>query len=71
MFTQMADQFQKSVQNVGPDGVPPIDTQQYINTMQQVMQNPQFMSMAEQLGSALMQVSSGGQLCNMYVLGFV
>jgi len=54
----MADQLQKNVQNVGADGAPPLDTQQYFNTMQQVMENPQFMSMAERLGSALMQDSS-------------
>lgn len=58
VFTQMAEQLQKSVQNVGADGVPPIDTQQYMSTMQQVMQNPQFMTMAERLGNALMQEPS-------------
>lgn len=56
-FNQMAAQLQRSVQNVGNDGAPQLDTNQYINAMQQVMQNPQFMSMAERLGNALMQVS--------------
>lgn len=56
-FNQMAQQLQRSVQNVGNDGVPQLDTNQYINAMQQVMQNPQFMNMAERLGNALMQVS--------------
>jgi uncharacterized membrane protein len=55
-FNQMAQQLQRSVQNVGNDDVPQLDTNQYINAMQQVMQNPQFMTMAERLGNALMQV---------------
>ncbi|CAM6020114.1 unnamed protein product [Sphagnum balticum] len=54
-FNQMAQQLQRSVQNVGNDDVPQLDTNQYINAMQQVMQNPQFMTMAERLGNALMQ----------------
>ena len=71
VFNQMADQLQKSVQNVGPEGVPSMDTQQYISTMQQVMQNPQFMTMAERLGNALMQVSfeyDVDNLCSMYIM---
>lgn len=54
-FSQMAEQLSKSVGSAGQDGVPQLDTQQYMSTMQQVMQNPQFMSMAERLGSSLMQ----------------
>ncbi|KAK1310472.1 Ankyrin repeat domain-containing protein 2 [Acorus calamus] len=53
-FTQMAEQLQKSVQG-SQDSMPQLDTEQYISTMQQVMQNPQFMTMAERLGNALMQ----------------
>ncbi|KAG9443442.1 hypothetical protein H6P81_014782 [Aristolochia fimbriata] len=51
-FTRMAEQLQSNVQD---DGVPLMDSQQYFTTMQQVMQNPQFMTMAERLGNALMQ----------------
>ncbi|KAL3655268.1 Ankyrin repeat domain-containing protein 2B [Castilleja foliolosa] len=53
----MAEQLQKTFQ--GPaaveESIPNFDTQQYYSTMQQVMQNPQFMTMAERLASALMQ----------------
>ncbi|KAJ8466352.1 hypothetical protein OPV22_028904 [Ensete ventricosum] len=55
VFSQMAEQLQKSVHSVGQEGVPPLDPQQYMSTMQQVMQNPQFMNMAERLGNAIMQ----------------
>ncbi|MBA0726812.1 hypothetical protein Golax_002612 [Gossypium laxum] len=52
----MAEQLSKTFQGAAvEESIPQFDPQQYYSTMQQVMQNPQFMSMAEHLGNALMQ----------------
>ncbi|WVZ61299.1 hypothetical protein U9M48_011200 [Paspalum notatum var. saurae] len=66
-FTQMAEQLQRTVASSSPAPAPApqrpqpaaaagaLDPQKYVATMQQLMQNPQFVAMAERLGSALMQ----------------
>nr|GEW26061.1 ankyrin repeat domain-containing protein 2B-like [Tanacetum cinerariifolium] len=60
-FSSMAGLLNKTFQGA-ESGPPQFDSQQYYSTMQQVMQNPQFMSMAERLGSALMQDPSMSQM---------
>ncbi|CAK9177876.1 unnamed protein product [Ilex paraguariensis] len=62
-FNQMAEQLQKTFHGAAAEeAVPQFDTQQYYSTMQQVMQNPEFMTMAERLGNALMQEPSMAQM---------
>ncbi|XP_047322365.1 ankyrin repeat domain-containing protein 2B-like isoform X2 [Impatiens glandulifera] len=55
-FNLMSEQLQKTFQGGSvEDGGSQFDSQQYYSTVQQVMQNPQFMTMAERLGNSLMQ----------------
>uniref|UniRef100_A0A7N0VHR1 STI1/HOP DP domain-containing protein n=1 Tax=Kalanchoe fedtschenkoi TaxID=63787 RepID=A0A7N0VHR1_KALFE len=52
----MAEQLQKTFQGASPEaGIPQFDEQQYYETMKQVMQKPEFMTMAERLCSVLLQ----------------
>ena len=59
-FTNFAQQLQQ----VRQDGSMPqqVDYQKYMGAFQQVMQNPQFVTMAKKLGSAVMQVDPEGKL---------
>ncbi|KAL1819685.1 hypothetical protein ACET3Z_014554 [Daucus carota] len=62
-FNQIAEQLKKSFEGArAGDGIPQVDPQQYFSSVQQVMQNPQLMTMAERLGSALMQDPSMSQI---------
>lgn len=56
-FSSMAKQLQGSVHHKsGKESYPQLDTEEYFDAMQVIMQNPQFVSMAEKLGNALIQV---------------
>ena len=60
-FAQMSAALQASMVNGGAEpgrsgSVPPIDPDQYAQAMSSVLQNPQFMEMAEKLGQQIMTV---------------
>lgn len=57
-FNQLAEQLQKSVPSASSTegALPNFDPEQYMATMNQVMGNPEFRTMAEKLGNALVQV---------------
>lgn len=62
----MAAQLEKTLKGPGvsdANAIPQFDAQQYYSSMQEVMKNPQFVSMAERLGSALMEVYLALLLC--------
>lgn len=55
-FASAAQQLQRSVQAPIQGGsAPQLDPQQYFGALQQVMQNPQFVTMAKKLGTVMMQ----------------
>ncbi|MCO5608819.1 hypothetical protein L7F22_063036 [Adiantum nelumboides] len=55
-FTTAAQQLQQSLHSPRSEGsAPQLDPQQYFGALQQVMQNPQFLTMAKKLGNAMMQ----------------
>lgn len=69
-FAQMSAALQASMVNGGGEAgqsasAPPIDPEQYAQAMSSVLQNPQFMEMAEKLGQQIMTV-----LCSSFPLVF-
>lgn len=55
-FQAMAGQLQKQQQSGQEGTMPNIDPEAYTSAMQNLMNNPQFMQVAEKLGSEMMQV---------------
>lgn len=55
-FQAMASQLQKQQQSGQEGAMPSIDPEAYTSAMQNLMNNPQFMQVAEKLGSEMMQV---------------
>ncbi|KAH9321733.1 hypothetical protein KI387_016372, partial [Taxus chinensis] len=54
-FHEMAQQLQESMEVDGQCAVNQLDPEKYVKSMQQVMRNPQFVTMAEHLRDAMMQ----------------
>ncbi|XP_057857219.1 ankyrin repeat domain-containing protein 2A isoform X2 [Cryptomeria japonica] len=54
-FHEMAQQLQESVEVDGQRTANQLDPEKYVKSMQQVMRNPQFVTMAELLRDAMMQ----------------
>eukprot|EP00250_Pteridium_aquilinum_P007958 c17556_g1_i1 orf=146-1156(+) len=54
-FSSMAKQLQGSVHRSGKENLSQLDKEEYFDAMQIIMQNPQFLTMAERLGNALIQ----------------
>ncbi|MCO5573299.1 hypothetical protein L7F22_027068 [Adiantum nelumboides] len=54
-FNSMAKQLQSSIKKSGKENLSQLDTQEYFDAMEIIMQNSQFMQMAERLGMALIQ----------------
>lgn len=54
-FWKMAQQLQQSVKGARKSATPQLDPDKYVKSMQKVMQNPQFMTMAQHLHHSLMQ----------------
>lgn len=62
-FKAMAGQLQKQ-QEAGRTGqMPAMDPEGYASAMQNLMSNPQFMQVAERLGSQMMEVRLGSIAC--------
>jgi len=57
-FKAMAGQLQKQQEEGKTGQVPGLDPESYTHAMQNLMNNPQFMQVAEKLGSEMMQVRS-------------
>ncbi|KAJ7980608.1 Ankyrin repeat domain-containing 2-like protein [Quillaja saponaria] len=66
----MAEQLQNAFQGASmEEGIPHFDNQQYYHTMQQVVQNPQFMTMVECLDSKRSFIESNGKTTSEYFQG--